>query len=276
MKTLRLLLSLLLLAACGGWSTAAWSAPVAVPSIQQVYTAASSGRLQQARQEIDQVLAAYPDSAKAHYVSARVAALQGQWSRASAELTQARRLDPGLGFARRDTVAAFARQVAEHSGRTASVRRHGLPLGAIGIGLTLLALLVLWGVYRASRRPQLAQIPAQPWGAYPQQPLQPGFGPAPGMAPGYGPSYPPAPPAGGAGGVLGAVGTGLALGAGVAAGEMLVDKLLDGGAARPAWDGGGQGGADFGAAGPSALPDDQDFGIDDSGSWSDDGSGGWN
>ena len=71
--------------------------------------------------------------------------------------------------------------------------------------------------------------------------------------------------------MLGAVGTGLAVGAGVAAGEMLVDRLFQNGSAPIA----GAGGAGLD---PAGLPDDANFGIDDTSSWSDDSSGsdGWN
>ncbi len=271
-QQLRWLLGAWLLLAGIGWSTCGWAAAPAVPSIQQVYAAASSGRLQQARGEIDQVLAAYPDSAKAHYVSARIAALQAEWPRAAAELARAQRLDPGLGFAHRDTLRAFTRQVASHTGQPAPARRRGLPLGGIGIALAALALLVLWAVYRASRRPQVQVMAAPAWPAGAQPPGYPGGVGQPGAAPSYGP-YPPAQ----GGGMLGAVGTGLAVGAGVAAGEMLVDRLFQNGSAPIA----GAGGAGLDPAGlPDAgsLPDDGNFGIDDTSSWTDDSSGsdGWN
>ncbi len=261
MKSLRFLLCLLALA-CAAMAPVARAA---VPSVHDVYVAATSGHLGQARREVDQVLAAYPDSAKAHYVSARVAALQGNWALAGAELAKARSIDPGLRFEHRDSLQAFSRQVAAHLGRAAPARaRHGLPLGGIGIALAALALIMLWGVYRASRRVPVPVAP-QPWPGtvappgYPQQP--------PGAAP-YG-AYPP--PAGAGRGIMGAVGTGLAAGAGFAAGEMLVDRLFDGGASS---------GSGFDAnaapmappADASLLPDDQDFGISDPGSWTDGGS----
>jgi hypothetical protein len=266
MKLLRLLLCV---AALLAGLASAQAAPAAVPSIHDVYTAASTGHVAQARREIDQVLAAYPDSAKAHYVSARVAALQGDWPLAARELSKAQSLDPGLGFDRRDTLQAFERQIAAHGARAAPARR-GFPMGKLGIALAVLALIVLWAVYRASRRPPVQMVP-QPWpgapGAPGQAPYPPGYPPQPMGQPPYG-AYPPAAQGGG---ILGAVGTGLAVGAGMAAGQMVVDKLFDRGAsvlpdaqAAPPM-------ADPGAA----LPDDQDFGISDPGSWTDDSSGSW-
>lgn len=272
MKLLRSLFCALALTCATVAPNAAWAA---LPTIHDVYTAATSGHVQQARREVDQVLAAYPNSAKAHYVSARVAALQGDWNLAGTELAKAQSLDPGLGFEHRDTLQAFTRQVAQHSGRAvpATPRGHGLPLGGIGIGLAVLALLILWAVYRASRRPAVQVMP-QGWPGSPAQAPYPGYPQQPGGAP-YG-AYPPGAPAAG-GGIMGAVGTGLAVGAGMAAGEMLVDKLFDRHGAAPAP------GLDANAAPmpmPDAapLPDDQDFGISDPGSWTDDGSGSdsWN
>lgn len=269
MNFLRSLLCVLVLACT---AAAAPAARAAVPSIHDVFTAASTGHLGQARKEVDQVLAVYPNSAKAHYVSARVAALQGNWPMAASELATAQRLDPGLGFEHRDTLQAFTRQVAAHTSRaTAPPARRGLPLGAIGIGLAVVALLILWAVYRASRRPQVQVVPPAwpgtsgqaPYPGYPQQPAGPAqYG---GYPPG---AYPPGAQRGS--GIMGAVGTGLAVGAGVAAGEMLVDKLFDRGGANAA-------GLDAGAAplppmaDAAPLPDDQDFGIDDASSWTDDG-----
>lgn len=271
MKLLRLLLCVTSLVAAATLGTGAWAAmPSALPSIHDVYNAASTGHVDQARQEVDQVLAAYPDSAKAHYVSARVAALQGNWPLASAELAKAQSLDPGLGFERRDTLQAFTRQVAAHVGRAAPARR-GFPMGTVGIALLVLALIVLWGVYRASRRPPV-QVLAPGWpGASGQAPV-PGY-PQPPQGPGPYGAYPPGayPPGQGGSGIMGAVGTGLAVGAGMAAGQMVVDKLFDRGAsAMPSAD----------AAVPpvdagAALRDDQDFGVSDPGSWTDDGSGSW-
>ena len=267
---MKLLRSLLFAVALAAGSTLAAGAAPAVPSIHDVYTAATTGHLNQARGEIDQVLAAYPNSAKAHFVSARIAALQGRWPLAASELAKARSLDPGLSFEHRDTLQAFTRQVDAHVGRAAAPApaRRGFPLGTIGIALAALAVLVLWAVYRASRRPQaMPQGWPAPGAGYPAGYPQPGAAAMPG---GY------APGAATGSGMLGAVGTGLAMGAGVAAGEMLVDKLFDPSrGAAPTWDAGNAGQAPL-DAGP--LPDDQDFGISDAGSWGDDSSdsGSWN
>ncbi len=270
MKALRILVaSFALLALLGAGARAA-----ALPTIHDVYTAAASGNLQLARQEVDQVLAAYPNSAKAHYVHARVLALGGQWAGASAELARAQQLDPGLSFENRAQLTAFERQLAAHGAapRATGRPRPGWLMPLAGL-LVLLALILLFAVYRASRRPVVQTLPpnwpnaAPPQGPYPQGPYPQGpypQGPYP-QGPYPQPGY--APRSGG--GLLGAVGTGLGMGAGFAAGEMLVDKLLDGGGAR------GAGGPFIGDAQAAQPPLDPDFGINDASSWTDDSSGGW-
>jgi hypothetical protein len=247
MKLLRAFLLLLLLGAGNAYAQ--------LPSIHDIYLAASSGRLDVAQADVDQVLAAYPDSAKAHYVDARVLALQGRWSDAATALATAQRLDPGLGFERPATLQAFEQQLAAHG----PAQHAGVSgIGWIGAALALLAVLVLFAVYRASRRPPVQVV----------YPAGDGYAPNGYGAPGYGqaPGYPPQPGAGG--GMLGAVGRGLGMGAGFAAGEMLVDRLFEHGA------GGGMGGGFVGDASAAPLPDDQDFGIADAGSWTDASGGG--
>jgi hypothetical protein len=270
MKALRILVALLALFAGGAYAAA-------LPSIHDVYTAASSGRLQLAQAEIDRVLAAYPNSAKAHYVDARVLALAGRWPQAAAELARAQQLDPGLPFEDRTQLQAFTRQLAAHGAapvaRRASMPGWVMPLAGLAV---LLALLMLFAVYRASRRPALQVLPPMgpnaapgpyPQGPYPQGPYPQGPYPQGPYPQGYaqGPQGPY--PARGGSGFLGAVGTGLGMGAGFAAGEMLVDKLVG--------DHGAGGGGLLGDAQAATPPLDPDFGINDAGSWSDDSGGGW-
>ncbi|OIQ76890.1 hypothetical protein GALL_414240 [mine drainage metagenome] len=263
MKALRILVALLALLASGAYAAA-------LPSIHDVYTAAASGRLQLAQAEIEQVLAAYPNSAKAHYVDARVLALAGRWSQAGAELARAQQLEPGLPFEKPAQLQAFTRQLAAHGAATVP-RRSAMPgwvmpLAALAV---LLAVIMLFAVYRASRRPALQVLPPQgpnamppgyPQGPYPQGPYPQGP---------YPQGYPQGPyPARGGSGFLGAVGTGLGMGAGFAAGEMLVDKLVGGHD--------NAGGGLIGDAQAAPPPLDPDFGINDAGSWGDDsGGGGW-
>jgi len=48
------------------------------PTMDQIYTAAAGGHLNQAQQMISQVLADHPTSAKAHYVQAELYAREGK------------------------------------------------------------------------------------------------------------------------------------------------------------------------------------------------------
>src|SRR5437879_3648460 len=91
------------------------------PTLQQVYEAARTGHLGQARQMMDQVLRDHPGSAKAHYVAAELDARAGSSSRARQELSTAQQLDPGLPFAKPESVRALQRELAQEP------RTHVLP-----------------------------------------------------------------------------------------------------------------------------------------------------
>src|SRR5271170_5094214 len=69
------------------------------PTMDQIYTAAAGGHLDQAQQMITQVLADHPTSAKAHYVQAELYAKEGNTTQARTELGTAEQLKPGLPFA---------------------------------------------------------------------------------------------------------------------------------------------------------------------------------
>ena len=70
------------------------------PTMDQIYTAAAAGHLDQAQQMITQVLADHPTSAKAHYVQAELYAREGKTALARAELGTAEQLKkPGVPFA---------------------------------------------------------------------------------------------------------------------------------------------------------------------------------
>src|ERR1700693_5264057 len=69
------------------------------PTMDQIYTAAAGGHLDQAQQMITQVLADHPTSAKAHYVQAELYAKEGKTALARSELGTAEQLKPGLPFA---------------------------------------------------------------------------------------------------------------------------------------------------------------------------------
>jgi tetratricopeptide (TPR) repeat protein len=82
------------------------------PEADQIYDAVSDGKLDEAQQLIDRVLAAHPESARAHYVAAEVAAERGKLDVARAELARAEQLKPGLPFTTPSSVAALRAQLA--------------------------------------------------------------------------------------------------------------------------------------------------------------------
>jgi uncharacterized protein len=246
----------------------------ATPTDHEIYEAAQSGHLAQAEQMVNQVLQQYPKSAKAHYVAAEVYARAGDFSTARRELNGAESLDPGLGFARPQSVAAlraelaqsrFVPRIAQQPPYATEYAPHARTRTGVSWGAVLLVisgLVILWALVRRRMQP-----PVYP--PYPGQPMG-GVGP---MGGGVAPPYPYGGAPGAGPGLLGSLGTGLAVGAGVAAGEELVRHALggpqSGGVIPPA--SAGEEGAD-----PSQINPDmggQDFGVSDPGSW-DDGSGG--
>jgi hypothetical protein len=234
------------------------------PTVDQIYSAASSGHLDQAQKMISQVLADHPNSAKAHYVQAELYAREGKTSLARSELAAAEQLQPGLPKENPRSVQELKAQlglsggVMRPSGMTPTVIRsappeRSFPWGTVLILGGVVALLLM--VFR--RRNSYVQYPAA--------------GPGVGGAPGYGPGYGPAPMGGGGigSGIAGGLASGLAVGAGVVAGEELAHHFLDGGRG-----GGVIPPAEAGESGSSnADMGGQDFGVNDPGSgWDDGGS----
>ena len=247
------------------------------PTMDQVYAAAKSGQLDKAQTMIQQVLIGHPNSAKAHFVQAEIAARQGQMPRAREALATAEKLAPGLPFAKAESVQALRTQLAGSatnplpaaaSAVAPTPAAHSLPWGLIlllgGAGIALLIFLV----NRAARPPQ----PVYDYGT-PQtgnglvgpqtfgNPAPSPYGQQP-YGPQYGPQYAPQGPSLG-GRIMGGVATGLAVGAGVVAAEAIGRNLM-----------GSEHSSDAPAPATHYAPPDvnadmggQDFGIQDSGSW---------
>ena len=240
------------------------------PTVDQIYTAANSGHLDQAQQMMTRVLADHPSSARAHYVQAELYAKEGKTSLARSELATAEQLKPGLPFANPRSVQELKAQLGLSGGAMRSTslnsnmagsglaeRERAFPWGTV---LVLAAAVgILWMVFR--RRRTYVQYPA----------AGPGVGGAPG-AYGPGPGYGPAPMGGGGigSGIAGGLASGLAVGAGVVAGEELAHHFLDGGRG-----GGVIPTAEAGESAPSNSDmGGSDFGMNDPGSGWDDGGGG--
>ena len=285
-----------------------WGAAVAQtePTMDEVYGAAKSGQLDKAQTMIQQVLIGHPNSAKAHYVQAEIAARQNQLPRAREALANAERLAPGLPFAKADSVQALRTQLgggasAAPAAATAAPideappAAKSLPWGLIllfgGAGIALLIFLAKRGsnpkpsvfgnampaANAGLNGPQAfggqAPAPYGPQGAAPNGPQ----GGAPYGQQQYGPQngqpYAPNQGPGMGGRIMGGVATGLAVGAGFMAAEAIGRNLM-----------GGEEGKEANAAAPEthhAPPDTnadmggQDFGIQDSGSWDSGGGDSW-
>ncbi|HVW67525.1 MAG TPA: tetratricopeptide repeat protein [Steroidobacteraceae bacterium] len=248
------------------------------PTIDQVYQAAQSGHLDQAQQMMNQVLRDHPNSAKAHYVEAEVAARAGNRTRAREELATAQRIDPSGSFANAGSLAALQRELARTSSSGGYIRavpqehRSSVPWGLIL--LVVAGVVIAWALLARRNPPQYGGYTQYPGGVPPVGPGGGYGGPA-----GYGPGGYGPPMGGGMGsGIVGGLASGLAIGAGVAAGEELVRHMIDRDGNRvpvppdyvpPADDNPNMGGNDFGVTGGGSW--------DDSGggsSWGGDSGGG--
>ena len=235
------------------------------PTMQQIYDQAKSGHLAEAQQMITQVLQDHPRSGKAHYVAAELYAKQGNLSLARVELNQAEQFDPGLPFAKPESVQALKAELAVGGGTARALTivpaavHHSFPWGPVLILVGVLAL--IWMFVR--RRNTYAQFPSQyPGGAAVAGGVPGPYG-APGGVMGGGVV------GGGMGsGIVGGLASGLAVGAGVVAGEELAHHFLDGGERRDGFAAAPQeytpetpsndnmGGADFGVNDPGSSWDD--------------------
>lgn len=277
-------------AACAAalWSAAAF----ALPSVTDVQAAIKAGDYPKAEAQIQEVIAAKPQNARAHYFYAEMLAHDGKFAEASAQARQARELDPALSFEKDpEKFRSFERELqraqAAPSAGTQVVPRaapaprmntapayparepsSGIP-GWVWIGgLALIAFMIFRAVSRRAIANNMAGGGYAPQGGYGVQPgmPQPGYGP--GYAPGYGAS-----PGGGL------LRTGLAAAGGVAGG-MLLEKMLEGNRHDDGMinNGGGyQGGGyvDNGAGQAASDLENRSFDFGQGGNdWSDGGGGG--
>lgn len=241
-----------------------------LPTIHQVYQAADSGRLDDAQLMMERVLRAHPDSAKAHYVEAELLARMDRPSLAEKELKTAERLEPGLAFAKSQSVVELRQQIARESSLIAAglskapAKAGGFSWGILLLGLGVLAVVVLL-VRALFMRNQATYYPAAENGGYAGYPVNNSV-----MSPGG---------SGLGSGIVGGLATGAAVGAGMVAGEMLAHKLLDGSTPAGQVDTSGGFGSSFGNddATDDATGYDMgggDFGLTDSSSWDDAGNAG--
>ena len=293
-------------------SALALAAPVfaAEPTIQEVYAAANVGKYAEAQAMMDQVLAAHPKSASAHFVEAELQAKQGKFAAAQASLSKAEELSPGLPKVKPEAVSKLRTLLAEGQKLDYSQKRSsqgsqstggGSNYGSGGYANAPQSSGIGWGgiliigaglagfIWLATRFMQRRQ----------QQSANDGYSPAgynPGAAPGYAPGGAPQQPGYGQAGwgqqgypqqpaqpgmgsrIMGGLATGAAVGAGIVAGEAIARQFTGG------HDSGSgshdQSRNDIVYDDPAARDDllrrddmgGNDFGV--SGGWDDGGSGG--
>ena len=93
---------------------AAW----ALPTLQQVEDQVHNGNYTAALNMTAEVVAAKPDSAKAHYVYAELLAHEGRFSQASEQASRAKELDPAIGFTNPQKFADFEQLLRREAART--------------------------------------------------------------------------------------------------------------------------------------------------------------
>jgi len=224
---------------------AAW----ALPSLDAVQAEVGKGNYAQAEQMMREVVAAKPNSARAHYVYAEILAHDRRFDEAAEQARRAREIDPALSFTQPEKFRAFSdllerEQAAARRAATASAERAAAPvlrqaapapapapaggvpgwIWIVGLGI---AGFIAWRLF-AARQPAPyagAMAPAAA-GTGSAAAYGPGYGATGyGAAPGYGqPGMQPGMQPRGGNGLLG---TGLAVAGGVAAG-MLAEKLFEG------------------------------------------------
>ena len=176
--------SRLLLATLALCSTLAF----ALPSTQDVQGAVNAGDYPRAEQMMQEVVAAKPQSARAHYIYAEILAHQAKFDEAARQANEAQRLDPALGFTdpqrfrnfeqllqREQRGGAAAPRVVDRTGLapTPAVAHAGggVP-GWVWVGGLALVIFLVWRM--VSRRALAQAVPA------------PAYGGGYGAAPGYG------------------------------------------------------------------------------------------
>jgi hypothetical protein len=263
------------------------------PSINQIYEAAQSGKLDQAQTMVQQVLILHPKSAKAHYVQAELFARQGLGAKGREALAEADKLAPGLPFAKPEAVQALRTQLTSRSesANTGSKPSFGMdtPATATASVSPVLMLLVVAGVvglvvWLIRRKPAAPDAFGGPGsmagggiGSGLSGPQSFGNGSFSGAAPAYGqPGYGQPPAGTGMGGrVMGGLATGLAVGAGVMAAQAIGKNLL--GDSDHNANNHGANLNDGQSRGFEPMPGNadlggQNFGMNDSTSWDDAGS----
>lgn len=224
----RLMLSFALVA----MSALAW----ALPSLQEVEAQVKQGHYAQAEAMMKEVVAAKPNSARAHYIYAEILAHDGNVSRAADEARLARQIDPDLGFTTPEKFRSFEASLTRAQSPSPRVSAtpstatpiapaavapaapsSGLPSWVWLAGLAAVAFF-LWRGFSRSAAGAAGAAVAAPGAAFGGAATAPNAM-APGAMP-YGAGYPAQRPG------SGLMGVGLGVAGGVAAG-MLASELMN-------------------------------------------------
>ncbi len=216
------------------------AAALTLPTTQEVEAAVQQAHYAQAESMMSEVVAAKPDSAKAHYVYAEMLAHNRNFAKATQEVARARQIDPAIKFTTPDKFSAFE-QLLQREQTTSQIRSPASPSAlaprpvqalpsfpavpgwAWAACLAAIAFM-LWRGFNRSRAATPVPGSAALGGTAPVAgaPFNPGASPS--MAP-YGMGMPGAAPGGGM------LGTGMAVAGGVAGGMLLGEMLHDRGGA---------------------------------------------
>ncbi len=259
------------------------------PTLNQIYTAAQSGHMEQAQTMMQQVLVAHPGSSKAHFVQAELFARQGKLGLARESLAMAEKLAPGLPSIKQESVQSLRAQLAAKAAPppansavqrrpAAALAQDNAPASSFpwGLALALGGGAIGLAIYLTRRKPVAAYQP-QPQ-AYPSQGAgglsgPQGFGASNTVGPGMMQQPYAQPASSGLGGkIMGGVATGLAVGAGVMAAQA-IGRTLTGNhdqGARPAE---ASTNNDFQSANSNPDMGGENFGVNDAASWDDAGGG---
>ncbi|MBP0589865.1 tetratricopeptide repeat protein [Paraburkholderia sp. LEh10] len=101
-------------------------AAFAVPTATQIETTIQQGNWQKADSQLNEVLKAHPDSARAHYLYAQVLDREGRPSEALAQLQQAKTLDPQVRFTDPDRFAQTEARLRADAARVGGGAAGGL------------------------------------------------------------------------------------------------------------------------------------------------------
>ena len=267
----------------------------AEPTLSQVYATAQAGKIDQAQVMVQQVLVAHPKSGKAHFVRAELYARQGDLPKARESLAAAEQYSPGLAFAKPDAVQALRAQLAAKvsvQSSQAPMVSYAAPVAAAPVSsnwvmpLLLAGGAIVAGYFVFRRRtpqvvvPQQAAYPGMQGGLGGPQTFGMGGG-AGGMQPTYPQpagypqqgGYPQAAGSGMGGRIMGGVATGLAVGAGVMAAEAIGRNLMGNHNPQSGQSLDNAGNHDFQPINSNPDMGGANFGVNDTSSWDDAGSG---